>query len=87
MSRNDHVVVAFISSKVSIEPLPSDIFLQRDTPEFEPTGLKVSSVIRLHRLASVSTRIVRFELGHIADGTKRLVRERLAELFGLDASD
>ena len=81
MSRNGHLVLAFISSNVNVEPLPFDIILNADDPAFAPTGLKVSSVIRLHRLTTMSVSIVKYELGHIVDPTVQEVQNRLKRLF------
>ncbi|WP_342626166.1 MULTISPECIES: type II toxin-antitoxin system PemK/MazF family toxin [Alicyclobacillus] len=83
ISAHDHVVVAFISSQVPTHLLPTDIVLRAGTDAFAPTGLKVSSVIRLHRMVSMTTRIIRYELGHIADETRDLVESKLIQLFNL----
>ena len=42
--REMDVVVAFISSKVPSEVVPGCILVDKDHPEFELTGLRVSSV-------------------------------------------
>jgi mRNA interferase MazF len=47
------VLVAYISSVVPIQLLPSDLLLDPQAPEFQSTGLKISSVLRLHKLATI----------------------------------
>ncbi|WP_040288150.1 type II toxin-antitoxin system PemK/MazF family toxin [Alicyclobacillus hesperidum] len=83
ISAHDHVVVAFISSQVPLHPLPTDIVLHAATDTFTLTGLKVSSVIRLHRMVSITTKIIRYELGHISDEIRDLVASKLIQLFDI----
>jgi len=47
------VVVAFISSRVPQRPTLTDIVVDEAHPEFEMTGLKTSSVIRLDKVATI----------------------------------
>ena len=49
------VLVSYISSVVPGQLLPSDLVLDPATPEFHPTNLKVQSVLRLHKLATIHT--------------------------------
>lgn len=54
-----HVVLAFITSQIPGRPLATDLALDIRDPTFAATGLKVSSTLRLHRLATVSTTLIR----------------------------
>ena len=45
-----HVVLAFITIKVSASPDLFDLVIDANDPDFSQTGLKVSSTIRFHRL-------------------------------------
>ena len=47
------ILVAYISSVVPSRPLPSDLVLDPSKPEFQSTNLKVSSALRLHKLATI----------------------------------
>lgn len=78
-----HVVVAFISSHIPSDLLETDLLLEAHRPDFAQTGLKVSSVLRLHRLMTISTKIIRRELGQLPLEMQKAVEERLRKLFGL----
>src|SRR5438132_14098760 len=47
------VLVAYISSVIPTQPLPSDVFLDPAKPEFRSTHLKTVSTLRLHKLATI----------------------------------
>jgi mRNA interferase MazF len=48
------VLVAYISSVVPAQLLPSDLLVDPAKPEFRNTHLKVTSALRLHKLATIS---------------------------------
>src|SRR5438477_1489436 len=50
LGTHHHVVLAFISSVVPPNLEPTDFLLDPNTPEFAPTGLRVPSILRLHRM-------------------------------------
>jgi mRNA interferase MazF len=78
-----HVILAFITSRVSSEPLASDLVVGSDDPDFASTGLRVSSMLQLHRLMTVTTALIRRQLGQLSPGMQTEVNNRLRELFGL----
>ncbi|GAB4533998.1 MAG: type II toxin-antitoxin system PemK/MazF family toxin [Anaerolineae bacterium] len=78
-----HVILAFITSRVSSEPLASDLVLASDEPDFAFTGLRTSSMLQLHRLMTATTALIRRELGQLSPGMQTGVNDRLRELFGL----
>jgi hypothetical protein len=57
------VVVAYISSVIPAERLPSDLLLDPATADFQSTNLKTPSVPRLHKLATIHTRSVVWYVG------------------------
>ena len=59
------VLVAYISSVEPPHPLPSDLFLDPTSADHRSTGLKVRSVLRLHRLATIHTSSLARRLGKI----------------------
>src|SRR5438270_7884805 len=48
------VLVAYISSVTPAKLLPSDLILDPNKPEYRSTHLKTTSVLRLHKLATVA---------------------------------
>lgn len=78
-----HVVLAFISSQVPVDILESDLLLDAAKADFASTGLRVSSVLRLHRLMTVTTSLFHRELGALSPQMQAAVDNRLKKLFGL----
>jgi mRNA interferase MazF len=80
---NRHVVVAFITSREIFDLLPTDIALPINHPDFQATGLRVNSVLRLHRLITLSTKIIQRELGRLSLNLEHEATEKLSLLFSL----
>ena len=78
-----HVILAFITSRVFAEPLATDFELGSGDPDFALTGLRISSTLQLHRLMTVSTALIRRELGQLSPRMQSEVNNRLKDLFDL----
>ena len=78
-----HVVLAFITSKVPEELLETDILLASDAEDFETSGLQVSSALRLHRMMTATTSIIRRELGQLSVAQQENLKGKLKTLFDL----
>jgi mRNA interferase MazF len=78
-----HVVLAFVTSQVEPAPLPSDLVLDPRDPGFAQTGLRLPSTLRLHRLMTASTALIRRELGRLSPAHLAAVDARLRQLLGL----
>jgi mRNA interferase MazF len=59
------LVLAAISSVVRVPPAPADLLVDPAHAEFGLTGLRKSSVIRLHKLATVEQSVIQRRLGRI----------------------
>jgi len=79
-----HVILAFITSRVSDQPLPTDLVLDSDGPDFASTGLRVSSTLQVHRLMTATTTLIRRELGQLSPCLQAQVDGRLQKLFGIE---
>ena len=64
----------------------TDIVLDSRQKDFAATGLRVPSVLRLHRLVTLTSALIRRELGQLPPDLQRDVDRKLAALFGLKAS-
>lgn len=80
---HDHIVLAFITSRVSANAEATDLVIDKSDTDFATTGLKVSSTIRLHRLMTVAKSIIRRELGELSTSQKTKIENRLRKLFNL----
>jgi mRNA interferase MazF len=81
---NRHIIVAFITSTEILDLLPTDIALPANHPDFAATGLRVNSVLRLHRLMTISTKIIQRELGRLSPTLEQEVAGKLGVLFNLE---
>ena len=77
-----HVVMAFVSSRTPADLLETDLILNSGQADFVMTGLRVTSTLRLHRLMTVTTALVRRELGELSPRMQDEVANRLRKLFG-----
>ena len=78
-----HVVVAFITSAVPSALEPTDVLLDAAGTDFALTGLRVRSVLRLHRMVTVSASIIQRQLGVLTPNLQAQVQQRLRKLFVL----
>ncbi len=77
------IVVAFISSRLPKRPFPGSVVVSDKHQEFPLTGLKVSSVIRLDKVATVLKDLVVGEIGEVGDALKTEINRKLLETYHL----
>jgi mRNA interferase MazF len=77
------VLVAYISSVLPAQPLASDLILDPTQPAFQTTNLKVSSALRLHKLATIHSSSLARYLGVLESGQQSLVATKLRTLLAL----
>lgn len=79
-----HIVLAFITSKIPNDLLETDVVLDSSDAGFNVTGLRISSTLRLHRLMTVTTALIKRELGELSPKMHSEVVEKLCKLFSLN---
>ena len=79
-----HIILAFITSKIPNDLLDTDIVLDSNNADFNVTGLRMSSTIRLHRVMTVTTTLIKRELGELSPKMRAEVAEKLLKLFCLN---
>jgi mRNA interferase MazF len=76
------VVVAFISSRT--DKLKSvDIAINEKNAEFKQTGLKLTSIIKLDKVATISKDLIIGEIGEIGPKLKKEVNRKITEIYNL----
>jgi len=83
IGQHQHVILAFITSRIPATILPTDIVIDSNSPDFAVTGLRVSSTLQLHRLITVTQPFIQRELGTLSPRLQTEVSQRLKSLFGL----
>lgn len=77
------VLVAYISSVIPTQSIPSDLLLDPAQAPFQATNLKVKSLLRLHKLATIHTSSLARHLGEIDASTLQTVSAKLRDLLKL----
>jgi mRNA interferase MazF len=77
----EDVVVAFISSKVPSEVSEADVLVTKKDPGFKKSGLKVDSLIKLDKIATVLKDLVVGELGELGEESRREVNQKLRKML------
>jgi len=75
------VVVAFISSKIPPQPTESDVIITKNHSEFLLTGLKIDSVIKLDKIATLSKKLIIGEIGEVGMTIREEVNMKLFKLL------
>jgi mRNA interferase MazF len=81
ISGYNHIVIAFITSRISKVNEDSDLKLLSSDPDFALTGLRVDSAVRLHRLVTIPKKLVLRELGELPNNYVVEIKEKLKKLF------
>jgi mRNA interferase MazF len=77
--RHTDLLLALISSR-TYQAIPKfDEIIDSSDPDFAATGLKVRSVVRLARLASVESSVINARLGKISAKRLQQIKTRLIE--------
>jgi len=81
ISGYQHTVIAFITSQIEKADEDSDIKILSTDKDFDRTGLRVDSAVRLHRLVTIPKKIILRNLGELPESFVDEVNEKLRELF------
>ena len=76
-----HILLAFITSRISDNPLPTDIILDTSHRDFSLSGLAKPSTLRLHFLMTARISLILRELGTLSESTQADIYRRLCLLF------
>ena len=77
----NHVIIAFISSKIPDDLVDSDYVLKTNSVNWKGTGLTVDSVIRLHKMVTIPKSLIKRRLGKINENSKQVIVAKLKQLF------
>ena len=77
----NHVIIAFISSKIPDDLIDSDLIIRKETKDFSCTGLTVDSVIRLHKMVTIPKNLIKRKLGSVNSSVEVEIERRIRQLF------
>ena len=76
-----HVIMAYVTSRVSPDLKPSDVVVADSHPDFAETGLDETSTVRLHRLITVRASVIVHHLGSLPVAFHAEVETKIKALF------
>ena len=79
----EHVIVAFISSKISDQLEESEFEIKPEEEEWQQTGLIVPSVLKLHKMVSLPQNLILRELGDFPDSKMEDIEKRIKMIFNI----
>jgi mRNA interferase MazF len=77
----DHVIIAFITSKIPDDLVDSDIIIKKQSENFLGTGLTVDSVIRLHKIVTIPKNLIKRKLGSINESVEFEIKGKISQMF------
>ena len=77
----EHIILAFVTSKIPGNLLATDIVLDTTHPDFTTSGLHKPSTIRLDHLMTVRKSIIRRELGELSLETQAQIADKLCQML------
>ena len=77
----EDVIVAFVSSRIPASLHESDLLITTDHPVFRSTGLKIPSVIKFDKIATLSKTLLEGEIGEIRPGLASECNTIMRHLF------
>lgn len=84
IGKYNHVIIAFISSKLSNGLIDSDLIIRKQTENSIGTGFAVDSVIRLQKMLTIPTVLIKRKLGTINSSVQAEIEVKIRQLFGRD---
>jgi len=79
----DDVVVAFISSRIEKYDPETDVLIKTSHPEFGITGLKMDSIIKLTKIATLHKRLIAGEIGEVGPLIRKEVNKKVVKILSL----
>ncbi|HBB44200.1 MAG: hypothetical protein UW27_C0011G0008 [Parcubacteria group bacterium GW2011_GWA1_44_13] len=83
MLKGDDIVVVFISSQKPKKKEPTDVLIVCESKGFKETGLKVDSVVRVSKIATLDKKIMLGTLGFVSKDTSKEIDAKMRILFGI----
>ena len=81
IGKHDHLIIAFISSKIPDDLNESDLIIRRQSKESEGTGLTVDSVIRLHKIVTIPKSLIKRRLGKVNNSLAVEISGKIRQIF------
>ena len=77
----NHIIIAFITSKIPDDLIESDLIIKKHSRNSSGTGLTVDSVIRLHKIVTIPKSLIKRKLGVINNSVEVEIKRKIGQLF------
>jgi len=77
----EHVILAFISSKISDQLEATELEINPAEGEWQKTGLIVPSVLKLHKMVSLPKTLILRELGYFPESKMENIENGIKVIF------
>jgi mRNA interferase MazF len=81
IGKYQHIIIAFITSKIPDDLIESDLVINKNSINSIGTGLAVDSVIRLHKIVTIPKNLIKRRLGTINQNVQNELNYKLIKLF------
>jgi len=81
IGKYNHIIIAFISSRIPEDQIDTDLILFKDSENSIGTGLTVDSVIKLHKMVTIPKSLIKRKLGVINPTMVPIIKEKIFRLF------
>lgn len=81
IGKYNHVIIAFITSKMPEDLTESDMILRIQSENSLGTGLTVDSVIRLHKIVTIPKSLIKRKLGSINKSVEVEIKRKITLMF------
>ncbi|GMQ25183.1 type II toxin-antitoxin system PemK/MazF family toxin [Algoriphagus sp. oki45] len=79
----EHVILAFISSKISDQLEESEFEIKPEEEEWQQTGLIVPSVLKLHKMVSLPQNLILRDLGYFPESKMETLEKGIKMIFNI----
>jgi mRNA-degrading endonuclease toxin of MazEF toxin-antitoxin module len=86
VGKHNEVIVAYITTKIKDNPLSTDILVEENASYFSETGLLKSSVIKLHKLTTISKSEIIGKIGFLSEDLQKEAERKLEKLLSKNGS-
>ena len=81
IGKYNHIIIAFITSKIPEDLIESDMVLRKQSENSLGTGLTVDSVIRLHKIVTIPKSLIKRKLGSINQSVEVEIKRKITLMF------
>jgi len=81
IGKYNHIIIAFITSKMPEDLIESDMVLRKQSENSLGTGLTVDSVIRLHKIVTIPKSLIKRKLGSINQSVEVEIKRKITLMF------